>query len=378
MLYLILLLLLFGSCFLAHYKPKTEKYLYFGLMGILWLMLMFRYGQGSDYFGYKWQMCLFSTFDNGLLNPPSYYNCEIGFRLLYWIFGGRFELLVAVISCFEMLMLHKFIWKHTGKRLQILTLFYPAFYLIYYFSALRQGVVIAIFLGILYDAMCRKKWWLYLLVCILSASIHSSALLFLLFPVVQKLPIKAIFICLAVALAGGIGFGFYMNAGLPVPFKSINIYWKGSVSVMALLSRTVLIAAALFLYYSCAPEDRTEEITRDLKILLCGYGIYLLFMLMPLIASRCMVCFELIYIILFPRLLAQNKKWKKAAVVFLLLFTSVHTYKNLDSFLAQGSYKEDVSVFEYPYVTIFNKDTLWKYREKDEYVQKLIDFYAKE
>ena len=47
------------------------------------------------------------------------------------------------------------------------------------------------------------------------------------------------------------------------------------------------------------------------------------------------------------------------------------TIKNISSYIDQGKYKDFVSVFNYPYITIFNKDRIWEYRNTQIYNELL-------
>ena len=102
----------------------------------MWLILCIRYGQGSDYFSYHDLFEKFSDFNVALYNPNDEHG-EIGFRLLCAIFPFRYQWFIIAVSTFEMWMLHRFIKYYSKNPLLTLFLFYPTYYLTYYFSIIR-------------------------------------------------------------------------------------------------------------------------------------------------------------------------------------------------------------------------------------------------
>jgi hypothetical protein len=109
---------------------------------------------------------------------------EPGFRLLcafLGLFTKNGQWLIVITS----LLIHGavvyFLYKHCknpylGCFLYVTTMLYPLF-----FSMMRQALAVAVWM-LSYGFLKRKKWVPYLLMVLLAASFHTSALLFLAFP----------------------------------------------------------------------------------------------------------------------------------------------------------------------------------------------------
>lgn len=95
---------------------------------------------------------------------------------------------------------------------------------------------------------------------------------------------------------------------------------------------------------------------------------YVLTMKSMTISTRMTLYFKIFEIILIPNivmnLLKNNKKFKALQLYGAsMLIVAVLLVKTLNAFLDEGYYKDHVNVIKYPYVTIFNKDRLWDFKE---------------
>ena len=93
---------------------KDKKHILFNVAFVLLtLMICLRYGQGTDYFGY---LNVFLRHDHG----------EIGYTLLQSLFSYfnlPFELMIAIISLFQMVCIYRAIM-HTKARINYSVYFY--------------------------------------------------------------------------------------------------------------------------------------------------------------------------------------------------------------------------------------------------------------
>ena len=157
-------------------KDKRHYFFYVAFL-FLTIAICLRYGQGTDYFGY---MNVFLKRDHG----------EIGYTILQELFETLhlpFELMVAVIALFQMLCIYRAIMKYSPYKLFSLLLVYPTIYLTYFFSAIRQGIVIAFFLGFMLEWIFTDKWLKYVVSCLVLATFHSSALVLLPLVFIKKI-----------------------------------------------------------------------------------------------------------------------------------------------------------------------------------------------
>ena len=59
-------------------------------------------------------------------------------------------------------------------------------------------------------------------------------------------------------------------------------------------------------------------------------------------------------------------------MILIFIFISiVMTIKNINSYIEQGNYKNFVGVFNFPYVTVFNQEEIYSFRDSELY--KLIE-----
>ena len=364
--YLFLLVVLCVSYLFCLKYKKYEKPIYAVLMIGMWLILCLRYGQGSDYFSYHDLFEKFSDFKIALYNPYNEHG-EIGFRLLCAIFPFKYQWFIVATSTLEMWMLHRFIKFYSKNPLLTLLLFYPTYYLTYYFSIIRQGIVIAIFIGALLKWIEEKKWIRYYIVATLLITIHSTAAVLLIIPFLKYIRLKDILIidmlCAVVGLFLSTSFGIAILQRIP----QLAYYASADVSMFSLLERVLLFGILLLLYFYRQKYLEDESATWWLKIYGVGVAIYLMFLAFPLISSRFMALFKVLEVIVLPVLLEGRSKYRQFIIAFLIVFTGFMTCKNLDSYLYQGSYHVDVKFYTYPYITIFDKDAIWEYRDYSQY-----------
>lgn len=366
--FIFLMLLIFT---LISFVRKKHDFLYKILMISLTLLLCLRYGQGSDYFAYDYFYRAFSTFDGAIKN---YYelNCEIGFRLLCSLFGElhlNFTAFIFCVSLFQMAMLHRFLSKFSENRIFSLLLFFPTFYLTYYFSGMRQGITLSLFIGILYGFIEKKQWKRYIIGCLLISTIHTAAIVLIVVPLVLKFKLKSIMVLNLISLVVGIvlatGLLNEFLAKIPVIGSKMLPYLENSISIFALLERVVSYTVIGILYLNSSASERA---VRLMKIYSFGMVIYLAFLPFSLISSRAIIYFKILEVIIVPLLIEKKNSFRIIAITFFVLLSSFMTFKNLNSYVEQGSYYANINAFNYPYISVFEKDEIWDYRSYSPYL----------
>ena len=335
-------------------------------------MLVFRYGQGTDYFAYNYLIERNSAFQDAFTETSDNHG-EIGFRILAVLFHGKSEILFSIISIYVMTMTAGFLWKHCKNKAFTLLLFFPTVMLTYYFSAIRQGIVIATFLGLGISFVERKAWKRYLLMCLALSTIHTIALVLLAIPILSIISLKtevAIFLPLSVIIGALISFPFTRQYLVLIPLigKYLAIYPASSFTYTLLIKRVITIVIIMLLYYSWRSEVNTND-DDPWWIKAYIFGQIMFFALMPyiLIATRVYICFKVLELWFVPNILLQNNRYKQIVVLyFVLLMTTVYV-GNINSYIREGVYREEINCLNYPYVSVFNKDDIWKYRKPDQY-----------
>lgn len=370
-LYLIVFAMLVGFAVYEYRKGKTQNWMYWTAFFVLGMMLCFRYAQGTDYFGYYinylltpkvWELAkLFSSKIHG----------ELGWRLLCSVcrsFGMPFQMLVFFISLFEMYCIHRFISRWCPLRTVALLLLYPTIYLTYTLSALRQGAVLLFFLGFMIEWLYRRRYLHFLIGTLICTAFHSSAVVFMVLLATRLLKLDGVKALILIGLSA-IG-GFSVSWLLPRISKVFAVYANSSMSVVAIGERAVSFAVILYLYWDTLKDTKCNTmLSFMLQIYLYGAIIYAFLMWNALISARFNVYFKTVELVLFTTALLRpgklpyvNIKVRNVLALYLLALNVVMYFKNIGSYIAQGSYFEGTHVFNFPYLHIFDMDAveLWR------------------
>lgn len=367
------------------FTRKTAKWISTSLFLLLFFLVTFRYGQGSDYFNYIYLFTNSSnTFEKALnTNDFGYVTQEIGFAAIsyFWLKVLSFspELLSALFSAISFILIWKFIKKYSSKPSMSLFFFYCTFYLIYPFSGIRQGVCLSIFLYYLIPLLENKKYLKYYLLSILLFSIHYSSIILFILPVVNLVKTYKPYQVLILSLLS-FGIGLILNQYIFSFFSVLDIIsskidgytQKDSLDILSLLLRlTIFIPVMLTskLYERGSLRDLL------LKIYILGFLLYLIFMTSSLISSRINVFmryFEMILLVDFLQYVFKKKLNKILSYTYIFAIMTFLYVKNINSFIDQGSYYSHVNFYNYPYVTIFNKKKIVESRYIPPYFQQYV------
>lgn len=146
------------------------------------LLAVVHYDYGNDYMSY------YKIFNEITSTPFSWYNLVNGYTykeplwaLINYAFKpfGGFFMMVAVLNIIQNAIYYKFISNNVQQSWWPISVFIYLFSTSYYllnFSMMRQGLVIAIFVG-MWTYIKEKKWWIALLGLIFGSMIHKSSLL---------------------------------------------------------------------------------------------------------------------------------------------------------------------------------------------------------
>lgn len=360
-------LLLLGGAAWECFRDRTPKWLLWTEFGLLTAMLCLRYGQGSDYFSYghiyyELPTNLFAAFGAKEIHG------EWGWKTLCLL--GRwlnmpYPAFILVLSLGMMGLFWRFLNRFCQKPLLALLLAWHTLYLTYFFSILRQGLAIAVFLGLLLGWLEERKNLRYFLGCMVCASLHSSALVLLILPLLRDLKWKTWHLLLlsGLAWAGGALLATGVLHGLLsriLPGAVANYLSEGTVSLGAIGERVAtygVILAAWF--YRCRREDPPGERERLLfATVTAGFALYGALLWMPLVASRTAFLLKTVEIALLGSLLPKNGWPRWAVFVFCAGLAGLMHVKNLGSYLDHAAYFDWVTVWNYPYVTVFRPERI--------------------
>ena len=143
-------------------------------------MLALRYGQGTDFFAY--QFYYYEMSDTVFDFPLPDVHGEIGYQFLtnaFRLLHLPYEAFIFFLSVLQMGFLLAFFKHYHIDCVLALLLAMPTLYMTYFVSGLRQGVVLAAFLGVLFPLLEKKRYLAYLagtLLCMLIHTAHAGRL----------------------------------------------------------------------------------------------------------------------------------------------------------------------------------------------------------
>lgn len=362
--------LIIGATVVKEVLHRHVNGLFFGFIyAILIIMLVFRYGQGQDYFNYQQ---LYNEI--GYLGDISPFlllaRPDIGYAILCYVsysFQLPFPLFLAFISIVTMYWFYLFFVRYCDKSILSLFFFYSVIYLIYPFSIIRQGIVIAFFVGVLFPLIENHKYVKYCFYVVVLSTIHLSAIILLLFPIMwnarlTKKWMLMIFILLSVSMF----FEIHMFSYIPINFINDRIsHYTDSASSNLILAKIVRFLIVFPIFF--LPNKWLKEDTYLLKMrsmLFFGYVVYALLSFSELTASRLWGYFLVFECLMLFRILCKKSflKLRFFLLGYYILLNSILWFKDINGFIQQGEY-QNCTFFTYPYISIFDdEDTLFHYR----------------
>ena len=355
-------LLLLGAAFWETYREKTPKWLLYGVFGLLSAMLCLRYGQGSDYFSYGH---IYYELPENLFAALSAKEIhgEWGWKFLCLL--GRwanmpYTAFVLVLSLGMMGLYWRFLTRFCRRPLLALLLGWHTLYLTYFFGILRQGLAIALFLGVFLEYLEKRRYWFYALGCLVCAFFHSSALVLLALPLLGlHWKEKHLLIFCAAAWVGGVALatGIFHSLLEQILPQSVTYYLSlEPVSLGAIAERVVTFGVILLAWWK---DDRKDPQNRLLfGVVAAGFAVYGGLLWAPLVASRTGYLLKVAEIALLGNLLPR-KGWQKWALFGFCAALSGGMYlKNLASYLNHAQYFDWVTVWNYPYVPLFRRESI--------------------
>lgn len=366
--YLIVFLILLGFAIYEYFKKQTQKWLYWIAFGLLTVMLFLRYGQGTDYYSYYHVFLTTPTLAKLSKLFSGVYHGEPAWLIITSLFRTLhipYEVLVCILALISMYCLHRFIAKFSPLWTVSLLLSFPTLYLTYCMSALRQGLVMMLFLGFMVDWLHRRKIIPYIIMTLVCVLFHSSGAVFLALFAMRwvKLDTRKALLFILLCTAGG----FAVKGILPRLSSSLAPYANAGISVLGTGERLVSALFILFLFRNVLDqkdESADKKLYLLLQIYLYGTLIYCFLMWSSLISARFAVYFKAVEIVLFAIAIKSNTTyWGKVAAAYLCALTVVMYLKNVNSYIDQGHYFDTVNIFNYPYISLFQKDIVTSYRE---------------
>lgn len=337
---------------------------------VLAFMLLFRFGQGTDYFNY---LLLYKMLPNYGIDVAQYSRIHGEFIWLLWgnlfrIAGASYEIYLLSVSLLQLIGLHRFARIYDVRNVVTLLWVYPYLYLTYYYSGIREGVVIAVFLGFMLPLLEKAGWRnivLYYLLVIVMMGCHGSAMVLLLLPIACRIRVHVLEVMSAIAWICGavIGLPVIQDWILATDFGAVDYYFGiGDFGVaptwLAIIERLVFLVVVVVCYrwLQQAGED-PYRLDIWYRCWLVSFVIYGVLCWHGYLAARFSAPIRYVEILLICGVLVKGRDVRKYAITAMVtVYTCGMLLSNLSAYCDQGLYNDTVTAWNYPYISIWNKD----------------------
>ena len=149
-----------------------------------------------------------------------------------------------------------------------------------------------------------------------------------------------------------------------LPGRVMGYFSNRSISV-ATLERVVTYAVVVIAYWLHRRKKLEQPSYVDflMRIVTLGMIVYGGLLWMPLVASRLAILLKIVEIALLCSLLTTDKIWRSLLTLFCVALASFMYVKNLASYIDQGNYYDHITVLNYPYASVLDREAILNYRE---------------
>lgn len=337
---------------------------------IMTVLMSLRYMQGTDYIGH-WKEFneVVSALDfTEIIQNRHNIHFELGWMLLNRIlynFGISFEVLILIISFAEMLLIRRFMKRYCPRFENVcLCVIFPAFYYYYCISFVRQGLVMCIFMGAMFQLYEEKKYLKYIFLTLLCITIHQVALVYFVFLILGYLsrlnignfllyPCIICFFLGILLFKTGIDTYVYMR----IPFI-IACHFDVQMSYGAVLYRLFWI---VLISYMCNRVEMEAFSKKLYFIYLSSIMLFFFFSGYTMFVNRAFSMYTYVLEFYFISKYLDEKKEEGRLKTNILkavlpIVMAVILIKNMNGSIVQMSYGDGISFINYPYISVFDKD----------------------
>lgn len=369
MLYIIIFSFSFFFVLIDSLTRKNTKIIFVFLMLLISFLSMFRYGSGTDYYGYQYHFYMNPGQFSSTLEFKS--GLEMGYQIWMFLFkylNLNFDIFIFVTSGIMMSLVYVTILRYSNFKLLSFLMFYAVYYNIYINSGIRQGIALSIILYSYYKFIPYKNYYKFILYVLFSSLFHISSLIVLVFVLIIFISKRMfhhqlfnIFLVIGSALFYLLNISSYIvsllsSIGIHIPYES------SGANLLAILLRITFLILTFFVY-KCS--NNVSEIEKE-QIYIYFIGSLLFFSLSDIqIFSRLLEFFTIIEIIFLPNLINKilKKKERSFYTSLFMMIVFVILVKDLNSFTFQQNYYQK-GPLQYRYTTIFNKEAVHEYKFK--------------
>ena len=404
MYYFCLILLIIGALLEFNYH-KTNKWIFGLAVLVVFGMLCLRYGQGTDYFSYYEHFRAIDRYlDNGgdfwglVLRNVIDVHGETGWIFVLAVCSRYFSFVqtVFIISIVSSVLYFRFIVKYCQYKSMALLLMYPTVILSATFGTIRQGLAMAIFMGLVYGYYMEKKYIKFVIGVSVCSLLHAGCIILLLIYVPNVMKSDSFYNVLNI-------FCWSVGIGLSVPMLksfltrvlpyAVSYYIPSSnFSYAAIIIRLSMMAVIWYCYKIIKKYKPNLLWQKWYQFFMLGAATYGLFCFSGFIASRLMHLYYFAAILLVSNVLPGlsnrltevdkeilmingynsanglerlKKRDSRQLFVIITMYLILIFFTHVRAFLSQGDYY-DKGLFSYPYISVFNSEDRFKYGPMDE------------
>lgn len=332
-------------------NEKSKRYLFTAMFILMTCMLAFRYGQGTDYEGYRQN---YYGID---------YHSEVGYRILSHALrdiGISFEVFIAIVSAFQMFCIYRAITLHSQYRCLSLAILYPTIYLTYFYSAIRQGILIAFFLGFMVGWLKEKQYKKMFFSIIILSLFHWTALLLIPILLIHKISLRSVYLMMGLAIMSGIML-YIIPSSFFAKFNNFNLTYytqNKAVSIPGCAERIFFLGLITVLYHKTVSDKEHSEMTTWYKTYVYGFALSIAAFAWGTVSSRLGAVPKSLEVLMLPYFLKTCEgRERKILKIGLILYICLMTCKNINSYIVQGmQYYYNCNIFTYPYISILQRD----------------------
>ncbi|MBR1774414.1 MAG: EpsG family protein [Bacteroidales bacterium] len=337
---------------------------------ILTLMSVFRYGQGTDYFSYEHEYkYLIMTWEHIKSGKDS------GYLLLVMI--GQyiklpFEYFIGIIASFVMFIWYQFLRKECNFSFLALLLFYVLLFFVNINSAIRNSIAFAVYLYWAYPCLINNKIIKYIFIVILASFFHLSLLILVFLPLFRNIVTNntRLYIILFSFILMFFGIEWIIPI-LPSFLRNrIDLYiYSYQVNDNFIYARIIRIFYIIPIIYLIRTQSENSMTWEKYNFFIGTFFFYSLFSFSTDVSSRIFAyCIPFLCIIL-SRSNLNLTTIRKYIILYYMLILNVIFFKNFVEFSKQGAYDQNISWYNFPYTSIFNKEEVSKIRETTFYIE---------
>lgn len=356
--YVLLIILVISQIFISDLLKKNnrliDRLIYSFIYLYIVLLVGLRYKVGIDTYNYMDSYKLIPNFRNLNLRIILEHEYQPLFLIILSFIktfvSNNFYFVQIIHALFINYAIFYFVDKHVNFKYVYLLIYLLTFFMYFNFEILKESTAVAIFL-FAYNFYIKRKYFIYFLLIIIAILIHQSAVILLLFPIINKLKFNykyviflMIFIVFLKSSEDYIGL-FQLKESM---VEKINFYYE-SRDVLNLnwvvlqLLQMVIIPYVLFISFRKKLHTSHDSIV--LFYITLGIGV-LFYQIVFFRFSNYIIPFFVLYLVNIIDYISYNKNCKK--YIFLIIFyCCLYNY----NFLRGGEY-----VRWFPYESIINED----------------------